>query len=201
MHINTSDEKDLVMLLNEGNEAAFEKLYHLYSNRLLGYLVRMLRSETFASELLQDAFVKIWDIRKNIDPAQSFRSYVFRISENLVYDFFRKAAHDKKLEAALINIACGEYLDVEEKFCRKEIDQLLRNAIKMLPPKRRQIFQLVKMEERPYEEVSMMLHVSTSTINDHVVKATKFIREKMQSYHVTTISVVLFFSYFIPLQA
>jgi RNA polymerase sigma-70 factor (ECF subfamily) len=195
MHIHTSDEKDLVMLLNEGNEAAFEELYHLYNNRLLGYLIKLVKTETFASEILQETFIKIWNNRQNINPEQSFRSYLFRISGNLVYDFFRKAARDKKLEAALINNACDKYRHVEEKFCKKEIDQLLQNAIDMLPPKRRQVFQLVKMEERSYEEVSKLLHVSTSTINDHVVKATKYIRENLERYHVTVISLLFFFCY------
>jgi RNA polymerase sigma-70 factor (ECF subfamily) len=189
----TSNEKDLVLLLNESNEAAFEELYNLYSNRLLGYLIKLVKTETFAVDILQEAFIKIWNNRQNIDPEQSFRSYLFRIAENLVYDFFRKAARDKKLAAALINNVYDEYRHVEEKFCQKEIDQLLQTAIDMLPPKRRQVFQLIKMEERSYEEVSELLHVSTSTINDHVVKATKSIRENLERYHVTAISIAIFF--------
>ena len=180
------------MLLNEGNEAAFEELYHLYSNRLLCYLIKLVKTETFAVDILQEAFIKIWNNRQNIDPEKSFRSYLFRIAENLVYDFFRKAACDKKLAAALINNAYDEYRHVEEKFCQKEIDQFLQTAIDMLPPKRRKVFQLIKMEERSYEEVSELLHVSTSTINDHVVKATKSIRQQLERYHVTVISIAIF---------
>lgn len=196
MHIHTSSEKDLVMLLNEGNEAAFEELYHCYSNRLLGFLIKLIKSETVAAEILQEAFIKIWNNRQKINPEQSFRSYLFHIAENLVYDFFRKAARDKKLEAALINNACGEYSHVEESVCNKEEVQLLQDAIDALPSKRRQVFQLVKMEERSYEEVSELLHVSTSTINDHVVKATKSIRKNIERYHVTVISVLFFFCYY-----
>lgn len=193
MQIHTSYEKDLVLLLNESNEAAFEELYHLYSNRLLGYLIKLVKFETLAAEILQEAFIKIWNNRQSIDPEQSFRCYLFRITENLVYDFFRKAARDKKLEAALINNACHEYRHVEEKINKKEINQLLQNAIDTLPPKRRQVFQLIKMEERSYEEVSELLQVSTSTINDHVVKATKSIREKLERFHVTMTAITFFF--------
>ncbi|MEO6845515.1 MAG: RNA polymerase sigma factor [Ginsengibacter sp.] len=193
MDIKTANEKDLIILLTQDNEAAFEELYHLYSQRLLAYLTRFVKSQVFASEILQEAFIKIWNHRKNIDPEQSFRSYLFRIAENLVYDFFRKAARDQKLEAALINRACDEYRHVEETFCSKEYVHLLQDAINTLPSKRRQVFQLVKMEERSYDEVSKLLQVSTSTINDHVVKATKSIREKLERYHITMIS-LLFFS-------
>lgn len=193
MYTNTSNEKDLVMLLKQGNEAAFEELYHLYSKRLLGYLIKLVKSETTAAELLQDAFVKIWNNRQNVDPEQSFRSYLFRITENLVYDFFRKAARDKKLQATLINSASKEYSHVEETFCSKEGNQFLQAAIDALPPRRRQVFQLVKVEERSYDEVSQLLNVSSSTINDHVVKATKAIREKLEHYHITLISIMFLF--------
>lgn len=180
------------MLLNECSESAFEEIYHLYSNRLLGYLTRVVKSEDFAAEILQETFIKIWNCRKNIDPNQSFRSYLFRVAENLVYDFFRKAARDKKLESTLINSSCNEYRHVEEIFCRKEEIQLLQDAINTLSPRRRQVFQLVKMEERSYDEVSELLQVSTSTINDHVVKATKAIHENLKSYYPQVIRVLFF---------
>ena len=193
MYTITSNEKGLVKLLTEGNEVAFEKLYRLYSDRLLAYLLKLLKSEDMACEVLQDVFIKIWHNRQHINVEQSFRSYLFRIAENLVYDFFRKAARDKKLQAVLIRRACKDYSPIEEGLCMKERSQLLQEAIDALPPKRREVFQLVKMEERSYEEVSLMLHVSTSTINDHIVKATKFIRKNLERYHIT---VIVFLSFY-----
>lgn len=184
LNTNISYEKDLVILLSQSNEFAFERLYHLYSERLLGYLFKLVKSEAFAAEILQETFIKIWNNRVNIDPSQSFRSYLFRIAENLVYDFFRKAARDEKMRQVLMN-SVNEYRHIEENLSVKENSQLLQEAINTLPAKRRQVFQMVKIEERSYEEVSGLLEVSTSTINDHIVKATKTIREKLQRYHIS----------------
>ncbi len=192
MQHDSLHEKDLVTLLTQGDEAAFEFLYLLYSKRLLGYLIKSVKSETIASELLQDTFIKIWKSRENIDPEQSFRSYLFRISENVVFDFFRKAARDKALQAILIN-ACEEYSHVEENFFAKENDQILNDLINMLPPKRRQIFQLIKMEERSYNEVSDALSISPSTISDHIVKATKFIRQHLNDTKVVALYILILF--------
>ncbi|MGN6532752.1 MAG: RNA polymerase sigma factor [Ginsengibacter sp.] len=66
-------------------------------------------------------------------------------------------------------------------------------SINLLPPKRRQIFQLIKVEERSYEEVSALLNVSVSTINDHIVKATKFIRENLKQYQIVELSMLIVF--------
>lgn len=193
LNFHSPNEKDWVILLHEGNEIAFEKLYHLYSGRLLGYLVKLVKSEQVASELLQDVFVKIWNNRQNIDSGQSFRSYLFRITENIVFDFFRKAARDKKLQVKLISSSYLEYTHVEENLCLKESEKILNDIINLLPPKRRRVFQLIKIEERSYDEVSHLLSISTSTISDHIVKATKFIREQLEESHVIAMYILIIF--------
>jgi len=183
----------LVTRLNDSDEDAFEQLYQLYSGRLFGYLIKLIKSELFAQELLQDTFIKLWNNREKINTDKSFRSYLFRIAENNVYDFFRKAARDKKLQAAIIKSACRHYQHVEENLLTKENEQILQDAINLLPPKRRQIFQLIKIEERSYDEVSTLLNISVSTINDHIVKATKSIREALKQYHIAELGMIFLF--------
>jgi RNA polymerase sigma-70 factor (family 1) len=189
---NVYDEREIVLRLTQGDEVAFEKLYGIYSERLFGYLIKLVKSETFACELLQDAFIRIWNSRANINPEQSFRSYLFRIAENLVYDLFRKAARDKKLQDELIRSASSYYSHVEENFLSKEDVQLLHNVIEALPPQRRQVFQLIKLEGRTYSEVSQILNISVSTISDHIVKATKFIRQQLESKHAAAVGLLAF---------
>lgn len=193
MYLTTLNEKDLVARFNDSDQEAFGQLYQLYSGRLFGYLIKLVKSDLHAAELLQDTFIKLWDNRRNVDPNQSFRSYLFRIAENNVYDFFRKAARDKRLQEAIINSACEMYKHVEEELFTKQNEQILQDAINLLPPKRRQVFQLIKIEERSYDEVSALLNISTSTINDHIVKATKYIRENLKEYHIVELSLVIFF--------
>ena len=171
------DERMLLILLQEGNKQSFEELYHRYKRRIYGNLKKLLKSDDLAEELLQEVFVKVWNKRHNLDVEKSFRSYLFRIAENLVYDFFRKAARDRKLEAHLTAAATKFYLHIEEALYTKESMAVLNKAVGLLPPRRRQIFTLCKLEGKSYEEVGLQLGISTSTINDHVVKATRSIRE------------------------
>lgn len=193
MYVSAVNEKDLITRLNESDRDAFAQLYQLYSGRVLGYLIRLVKSDLYAAELLQDAFIKLWNNRENIDPNRSFRSYLFRIAENNVYDFFRKAARDKELQAAIIENTRELYQHVEESLFTKENEQILQKAINLLPPKRRQVFQLIKIEERSYDEVSALLNVSVSTINDHIVKATKSIRENLKQYHIAEPGILILF--------
>ncbi len=171
-----NDERELLSLLLTGSEQAFEKVYKLYSSRLYGNLLKLVKSEAEAKEILQDVFMKIWDNRQSIDIEKSFHSYLFKIAENKVYDFFRKAARDKKKVAQLIALATTEYISGEEIILADGNAAILEKAIESLPPQRQQVFRLCKLEGKSYKEVSELLGISVSTISDHIVKATKAIR-------------------------
>lgn len=176
---NTSqyDEKEILLLLVSGSKQAFESIYNHYSARLYGNLLKLVKSKSEAQEILQDVFLKIWDNRKAIDPEKSFRSYLFRIAENKVYDFFRKAARDKKLQAQLLAVATEHYEHIEEMLFKKENAAILQKAIDLLPPQRQQVFRLCKLEGKSYEEVGRILGISTSTVSDHIVKSGRIVRE------------------------
>ncbi|WP_448700661.1 RNA polymerase sigma factor [Mucilaginibacter sp. AW1-3] len=175
------EEKELVVLLNAGDTRAFEKLYRLYSVRILKKLIRLVKQEEIAAELLQDIFLKLWEKRESIDPDQSLRSYLFRIAENKITDLFRRAAYDKKLLSHLVNVSTELCHDTEETIDLKDGQSLLQQAISTLPPQRQKIFILCKIEGKSYEETAALLGISSGTVNDHMVKAGRTVRKYFNS--------------------
>lgn len=190
--VSSFDEKEWLLLLKQGNEQAFEKIYNLYSSRLFGNIYRMVKSESATKEILQDVFLKIWSNRAGIDPEKSFRSYLFRIAENNVYDFFRKAKRDKNMQARLFAAATEQYVHIEEMMFKKENALILEKAINSLSPQRQQVFRLCKLEDKSYNEVSQLLGISVSTISDHIVKANKAIREYLFNHDDVVIILLCF---------
>jgi RNA polymerase sigma-70 factor (family 1) len=191
--ITKYDEKIVLTNLSQCNEEAFEKLYEVYSARLFGNLLKLTQSEMVAQEILQDVFIKIWDNRQTIDPNNSFRSYLFKIAENKVYDLLRKLGRDKKLHIQILASTTTQYTHIEEKLLAKENISIIHAAIKALSPQRQQVFQLCKIEGKSYEEVSNILGISTSTISDHIVKATRFVHKYVDAnYGISTCILFLF---------
>jgi len=174
-------ERELIEGLLEGNEQAFEKIYIIYSPRLFGKLIKLVKSEAEAKEILQEVFIKVWEYRKSIDPEKSFRSFLFKIAENKAYDFFRKAARDKIREANLVALSTTSYDIIEMLLSGDEHLTVLQKAIEGLPPQRQQVFRLCKLEGKSYKEVSELLAISVSTISDHIVKGTKSIRDYFEN--------------------
>ncbi|MCJ8208090.1 RNA polymerase sigma factor [Mucilaginibacter sp. RS28] len=171
------EEKELLTQLKQGDQAAFEIIYDRYSERIFQNTLRLTRSREISEELLQEAFYRIWDKRAQIDPDKPFKAYLFRIAENLAYDHFRKVAKDRRLSEKLLQTAADCYEHIDDLIEAKEYNELLTAAINGLPERRREVFILCKLDGKSYHEVSKMLGISEATINDHIVKATRFLKE------------------------
>jgi len=106
-------EKELFFLLKSDDVMAFEQLYHNYKIRLYCNILRIIKAEDQAEELLKSVFANIWSARKEFDTDKPFRNHLFKTAETLVYDFFMKAALNKTKENSFIkaaNIATREHL-------------------------------------------------------------------------------------------
>jgi len=180
------NEIEVLIELKAGSAQAFALIYNHYKYRITNNLLRLLKSEELAEEVLQDLFVKIWDTRAQLDPEKSFRAYLFRIAENMVIDYYRKAARDKKVRDKLMGAGSELYSHIEETIFSKESALVLQGVIDLLPPQRKQVFTLCKLEGRSYKEVSEILGISHSTINDHLLKANKFLRQHLNGSATVT---------------
>lgn len=173
------DEKDLLIKLRDGDHHAYIALYNLYKMRLAANFIKLLRNDELAKDALQNLFIRVWTNRKNIDHEQSFRSYLFRIAQNLVIDHYRKAARDKSLKAAMLLDDEGIYKHVEEQMLSKDNITLVRNIIQKLPEQQRKVYTMHKIDGSSYKEISELLGISHSTINKHVHFAHKFVRTQL----------------------
>lgn len=190
--IDHNEETELLVALRSGSQEAFAQVYRNYSARIYLNIFKMVKSEDNAKELLQDVFFKVWTKRHLIDEEQSFRSYLFQIAKYTVYNYIRR----KNLEEQILDYirfhTTEGYTHIEESLMYKENEAWLTQAIEQLPPQRQKIFKLCKIEGKSYHEASELLGISTSTINDHIVKATKFIREKYPDNDANILLVVSF---------
>lgn len=172
----------LLSKLKEGDSTAFASLYGLYSKMLLSNILHMVKDPEVAKELLQDLFLKIWEKRATIDPEKSFKSFLFTIAKNIVYDYLRKVALDKKLTQELIANTIESYSHTEELLSFKEKNACLSQAIDRLSPQSKQVYQLCKIEGLSHKEISERLGISISTVNNHIVKSSKAVKEFLYNH-------------------
>ncbi len=170
------DEQTLLTDLKSGGQAAFNYFYEKYSLQLYRKLLKMVRINVVAEELLQDLFLKIWEKREQIDPDQPFKAYLYRIAERIVYDYFRKLAREAKASDYISANSSEIYEQFDNGGLETEMRNKVQNAIARLPEQQRIVFNLCKIEGKSYEEVSNLLGITTGTINTHITRATKTIK-------------------------
>ena len=180
-NVNHEEEKLLVCALKRGDEQAFTMLYNRYSRAIYLNVLKLVKDEAVAVDMLQELFIKIWNNREGIDPERGFRAYLFRITYNQIRDFFRRAARDRLLADRLVALTTEGYEHIEQLLCRKETADMLDRAIDTLPLQQRRIFILCRVEGRSYEEVAGMLELSIATIGNQLSKATKNVRSQLNA--------------------
>lgn len=185
-------EHEVLNLLKSGHEKAFDILYEKYSLPVYRRLLRMVKIESIAEELTQEIFLKIWERRSAVDPEKSFYAFLVKIAGNKVIDFYRKASRSRQLKEAIARAGAGLAGSLEEEMLQKEASDMVHKAIDSLPAQQQYVFQLCKIEGHTYEEVSNLLGISTATVNNHIVRASKFIKHYLASNYTP---VLIFLSF------
>lgn len=84
-------------------ELAFATIFRTYEYRLYTLALRLTKSDLFARDIIQDVFVKLWEHRDSMHAIDNMEAWLYRITENRVIDFLRKAAADKRLKERVWN--------------------------------------------------------------------------------------------------
>lgn len=172
----TSNEKELLLRLHNGDYIAFEKIYSIHKEKMGGSIFRLVKSWDLVEDILQELFIKLWKNRTIIDVEKPIEAYLFRIAANLVNDYFRGISKDKKLAEELWH-RLSELYDPFDDVSQSESDHELFRSIDRLPDQRKKVFLLCKMEKKSYAEVSKLLQISEAAVNDHITKANRFLKE------------------------
>lgn len=187
-------EKELLIRLTQGDENAFMRLYDCYHQRLYAWLLSLVKVPEIAQDIVQEAFLKIWEIRQRLNPEQSFPAFLYRISRNLAFKQLKKIAVSANLRRQVMDHLQILTEDPEVQLQWRQYQQLLNEAISQLPPQRRKVFVLCRQEGKSYDEVAHELGISRNTVKEHMVTAVKDIRAYFHPRTDLSLSLLMFFA-------
>ena len=154
----------------------FKSIYETCQRAMYKKFLFLLGFPETAEDILQEVFLKTWQLRESISTEKSLKGYMSRIGHNLIMDHYRKQKREQGIVSLYADFNYSiDQIDEECMFCEDKFSKL-EGIINKLPPRRKQVFEMCKLERRSYEEVSELLCITPSTISDHIVKATQFIK-------------------------
>lgn len=174
--------RELLLLIREGNMVAFYQLYERYSRRLYGFVLRYIKREQDAEEIVQDVFIKIWEARHKIDVYSSFESFLFTIAYNATISLFRKRASEEKyLEHLKLLQQVKAAPDLNDEIRFNELNEIVQTLLDELTPRQKEIFQLSREEGFTHEEIAKKLGISVLTVKKHITNTLVFLKSRMDS--------------------
>jgi RNA polymerase sigma-70 factor (family 1) len=171
------DEDDLIHLISQGNQLAFQKLFELYRNKVYGIAFKLTHSSVIAEEILEDVFMKIWTKRSGLTEINNIGAYLLIITRNDAYRALKKIARDCRLSHKSVD-AVGDVGNesINHPLEEKDYKEKLHSVIDRLPKQQRLVFRLIKEEGMKREEVANALHLSPETVKFHLSQAVKTLR-------------------------
>jgi RNA polymerase sigma-70 factor (family 1) len=185
------NETALLKRLQQGDTNAFIQIYEHYHHPLYIYILRFVKVPEYAEDVLQDVFLKMWEIRERINPQLSFNAYLYKICRNKVFKLLKKIATDEVMQGRLLQ-QMELYTDEPElKLQWKQYNELVNKAIAQLPPQRQKVFKMCREQGKSYDEAALELGISKNTIKEHMVAAMKSVKEYI--FRHGELSLMLFF--------
>ena len=174
IHSNTIEK------LKRGSYEAFDTLYDMYADSLYGFALLHTKSSVQAEDIVQDTFLKLWNMRASLSVEGSFKSMSVSYTHLRAHEINRPDFED------YIRFCEDEHLldntSVEKIYYDDFIDKLAI-AKQKLTLAQRNIFEMSREEGMSNAEIAALSDISEQTVKNHLSAALKILREELRKYN------------------
>lgn len=182
MFKNGTDE-ELVVLLQQGKDRAFDELYIRYRDPLVNFVFRRVKCVTTAEEIVQEVFTTIWERRKVLVIQKTFSSYVYTSVRYVTLDYFKRSSITEEYVQEVVEASTDKNNTVEDHIFFEELQEALQESTDLLPKKSREVFVLSRFKNYTNKEIADELNISKDTVKYHIAYALKFMRSNLKEFY------------------
>lgn len=148
------------------------------SHRLYGFVFKLTKDEDDANDLVQDAFMKLWNNRGKVELPKA-KSWLFTTAHNAFINFIKKSNRQSRMEE-------GMDISIESKN-RFELKEIIDMAMEKLPELHKSILLLRDLEGYNYKEIGEMLKLNESQVKVYLFRARKKIKDQIKDLSILKI--------------
>lgn len=164
--------------LKKGDTEAYKTIFNRYYSRLVSYINTYTKNENNSKDIVQEAFIKLWNNRNNIQPDASIIAFLHKIAYNIFIDTYRKEKRKQNALDALAYETINQLIEKEEDNTNEKRLKLVKKSIEELPPRCQEIFKMSKYQGLKYTEIAKALNLSVKTVEVQMGKAFSYIRQQ-----------------------
>jgi len=169
-------ETELVTKLKANSQSAFEYLYDHYSAALYGVILKIVKDEARAADVLQESFLKIWRNIASYSPEKgTLFTWMLNISRNRAIDMLRaEAKTDKKV--VCLDVITETQHDPADGWSHIVYEMDVKRWVARLSPERRIPIELVYFQGYTHEEAAERLSIPLGTVKSRIRKGLQELR-------------------------
>lgn len=190
--IEAVSDHELLALIRDGDEAAFQEIVRRYRNPITNFVFRMIDDYERSVELAQETFIRVYTSASRYQANYSFSTYIYRIASNLAISELRRRKRRKfvSLFSPFTNDD-GEQVEMDlpdlnplqdESLIETERRQAVARAITSLPEKYRVAIVLRDVEGLSYDRIAEVLELSEGTVKSRINRARNLLKDKLRAY-------------------
>ncbi|MFT5821907.1 MAG: RNA polymerase sigma factor (sigma-70 family) [Crocinitomix sp.] len=173
-----------------GNQMAYASLMDMYRESIYFMMIKMVRSEDDAEDLTIEAFGKAFNRLHQYSPSYAFSTWLFKIASNNAIDFIRK----KRIKVTSMDTAYtnddGESVSLDVKSTEKDPEEvtmhaekvvMLREVVKRLKPRYRDLIEKRYFQELSYDEIAVDMGLPLGTVKAQLFRARAFLADMIKN--------------------
>jgi RNA polymerase sigma-70 factor (ECF subfamily) len=179
-------EEDLMQSVSCGDMGAFDELVERMQPRLYAFCRRHVRQEAAAEDIVQESLLRLFKHRARYQAGKRVSTWLFTIALNLCRDYFRANGRNSSLSDQAVACAAENsrwrpsFSDPLEQAQKKEMADLLLQALAGLPEQSRKILDLRSSQGLTFEEAALRLGIKPDAARAAASRAYKKLKEMLK---------------------
>ena len=165
-------DEQIMLDISRGNIEKTAVILERYHKLLFNYYNKTTFDSSLSKDLVQTVFEKLIKYRSSFREDNSFKSWIFKIANNVLHDHYRKEKTHKNRNEIYSN-AEDDYYNPESGMQKSQSEIQLHKALNNLPPDQREIIWMTRFEKMKYAEVASIMECTESAIKVKVHRAIK----------------------------
>ena len=162
----------------QGDSEAFASLYQSHWQQVFRFSRLYLRSDDDAEDVVQEVFIRLWQIHERIHPDDNFSGLIFIITRNLIFNRFRRQIDPLGFKVSVL-AALEASDDIESEISARDLSEYIDRLVDLMPARQRQVFNMSRREHKSYREIAEELDLSQKTVEAHMREALRFLRDNL----------------------
>jgi RNA polymerase sigma-70 factor, ECF subfamily len=174
------DNEEIIHQLRNGDEEAYEKIFHLYYGSLCLFAKKIVGDMDKARDIVQENFVMLYTARTTLQITTSLKSYLFKCVYNACLNSIKQqnvySLHHEHLKQQL------PFSEDHDMIVTAELEEMIRATVERLPDQCKKIFKMNRYEGKKNSEIAADLGISIRTVETQISKALTVLRTNLADF-------------------